>query len=680
MRKFIAVLCFVSTPLAASQAAGPPDAWKRMQDSKEQITAYLVGEARRVTDAASAEVVSEETWERVRERRRREFLDSFGLDPLPRRTPLNARITGTLVRDEYTIEKIAFESMPRVYVTGNLYIPKGRDRPLPTVVYVCGHDQSPYGNKVMNQRHPITLARNGYVCLILDSIQVAEVFSLHHGVKNFEMYDWYARGYNPSAVEVWNVSRALDYLETRPEVDRTRFGITGRSGGANTSWFSSVADPRIKVVVPVMGIGTYAANVAYNTQRSHCDCVFPINTYLQDLTTIGALIWPRPLCMMHGRKDGLFPVAGYEEFEAKVGLLYASCGSSDRFKNVVVDTAHADSEYLREQAVKWFDRWLKGEPNRQIRLDYTDEPGENLAVFGGNPPPDAENYRVHEILIPDPKPATYASADAWAKRRSELIALLRQKVFGAFPREAGAVEARGGALAAPSGMRSLELETEPGIGIQAVYQPVPRQTGPGLLYVASDTEDLRAILDTLGQLPGKRSNPVLVVYPRGVGEVPWDKSFWKATLRNSMQLGRTIDSMRVWDVLQAARWFRRETQDRPIATLGIGVSGVLGLYAGVLDERIDQVMLIHPPVSHHDGPIFLNVLRFTDLPEAAAILAPRHLTFVGRMPDAFEVTRRIYALSGAGDQIGLTMSVEYALNGRFGHGFPGYRPPPTADP
>src|SRR4051794_15014971 len=165
-----------------------------MQDSKKQITEYLVNEARRVTDAASAEITSKEAWDRVRERRRREFLDSFGLDPLPARTPLNARITGRLDKGDYTIEKVAFESLPRIYVTGNLYIPRRRDRPLPTVIYVCGHDQSPHGNKVMNQRHPITLARNGYVCLILDSIQVSEVFSLHHGVKNFEMYDWYARG------------------------------------------------------------------------------------------------------------------------------------------------------------------------------------------------------------------------------------------------------------------------------------------------------------------------------------------------------------------------------------------------------------------------------------------------------------------------------------------------------
>jgi cephalosporin-C deacetylase-like acetyl esterase len=88
------------------------------------------------------------------------------------------------------------------------------------------------------------------------------------------MYDWYARGYTPAGVEVWNAMRAVDYLETRPEVDRDRIGITGRSGGAAMSWFAGAVDERFKVVAPVMGISTYAANVADNTQRRHCDCMF----------------------------------------------------------------------------------------------------------------------------------------------------------------------------------------------------------------------------------------------------------------------------------------------------------------------------------------------------------------------------------------------------------------------
>lgn len=343
----LAPLSLPAQPAAQTQS-GP---YERMLASQKQVTEYLIRQARRITDQAARELRSQGSWEAVREQRRREMLGMLGLDPPPPKTALHLRVTGVIDKPQYTIEKIAFESLPNVFVSANLYIPKQRDGPVPAIIYVCGHAYSPYGNKTKYQRHGITLVKHGYVAMIIDSIQIAETFGLHHGILNNEMYDWYSRGYTPAGVEVWNVIRALDYLETRPEVDKDRFGITGRSGGAAMSWFSASVEPRIKAVAPVMGISTYAANVAANTQRRHCDCMFTINTYLHDMLHQGALIAPRPLYMMHGRQDRLFPVPGYEEFEQRVGKLYQSYGAGEKFKNLVVDTGHKDSDLLRGEAV-----------------------------------------------------------------------------------------------------------------------------------------------------------------------------------------------------------------------------------------------------------------------------------------------------------------------------------------
>lgn len=232
MRIFLVSLLLAGgiAPLGA-QSSTKAGAWERMQQSKDEMSQYLIRTGRRMTDAAAAEMSSKEKWEAVRDERRREFREMLGLDPLPPRTPLNVRITGILDEGEYTIEKIAFESMPRIYVAANLYVPKNRPGRLPTVIYVCGHASSAAGAKAsMLQRHPITFSRHGYVSMILDTLESGEIFGIHRGVKNHEMYDWYPRGYNPSGIEVWNVMRALDYLETRPEVDKERFGITGISG------------------------------------------------------------------------------------------------------------------------------------------------------------------------------------------------------------------------------------------------------------------------------------------------------------------------------------------------------------------------------------------------------------------------------------------------------------------
>ena len=80
-------------------------------------------------------------------------------------------------------------------------------------------------------------------------------------------------------------------------------------------------------------------------------------------------------------------------------------------------------------------------------------------------------------------------------------------------------------------------------------------------------------------------------------------------------------------------------------------------------------MLIDAPASHREGPVLLNVLRYTDLPEVAALLAPRQLTFYGRVPEAYRFAQGIYTLRGKADSLSLTMSIQAALNGRHDHAF-----------
>ena len=243
----------LASPLLPAQPVAPAPAdeaaFHRMLEAREDIHARILKEAREITENAAAELASPARWESVRARRLQEMRDMLGLLPWPARTPLNVKVTGILDKVDYTIEKIAFESMPRIYVTGNLYLPKSRTKPLPAVIYVCGHAYSPHGDKTACQRHGISLARNGYAAFILDSIQIAETFALHHGVFNQEMWDWYSRGYTPAGVEVWNAMRAR--LPGDPSGNRRRpLRHHGRSGGAAMSWFTAAVDPRIRVAIP----------------------------------------------------------------------------------------------------------------------------------------------------------------------------------------------------------------------------------------------------------------------------------------------------------------------------------------------------------------------------------------------------------------------------------------------
>jgi hypothetical protein len=163
----------------------------------------------------------------------------------------------------------------------------------------------------------------------------------------------------------------------------------------------------------------------------------------------------------------------------------------------------------------------------------------------------------------------------------------------------------------------------------------------------------------------------LVVFPRGVGEIGWDKSFWKRSQRNAMHVGQTVDSLRLWDVLQAAKVLRSLEGVNPdrMTVLGTGVSGILGLYAAILDKGIHQVFLIRPPSSHEEGPLFLNILRYVDLPEAAALIAPRPLSFYGRLPTAYAPVVHVYELFGQSVRPFVSMDIEATIQGRYDHNF-----------
>ena len=110
----------------------------------------------------------------------------LGLWPMPERTDLKPVITGKLEQPEFTVEKLYFQASPKLYVTANLYLPKKLEGPAPAILYVCGHSRVmtngvSCGNKAAYQRHGAWFARNGYVCLVIDTLQYGEIQGHHRG-------------------------------------------------------------------------------------------------------------------------------------------------------------------------------------------------------------------------------------------------------------------------------------------------------------------------------------------------------------------------------------------------------------------------------------------------------------------------------------------------------------------
>ncbi|MDH7571503.1 MAG: hypothetical protein QHJ73_18155, partial [Armatimonadota bacterium] len=168
---------------------------------------------------------------------RRQILASAGLLPLPEKTPLQARITGRVVRDGYTVEKVCFQSWPGFYVVGNLYRPLGGTPPYPAVLCPHGHwKEGRLGNSDENSvpGRAISLARLGFVAFTYSMVGYNDSRAVPHqelGERREQMW-----GVSLMGLQLWNSIRALDFLCSLPQVDKRRLACTGESGGGTQTF------------------------------------------------------------------------------------------------------------------------------------------------------------------------------------------------------------------------------------------------------------------------------------------------------------------------------------------------------------------------------------------------------------------------------------------------------------
>src|SRR5262249_40090540 len=144
---------------------------------------YLAAETDKLAQKFLDGAKTIEEWKQKRPRLYQEYMDMLGLWPIPEKTPLKATKTGEIEAHGVVVEKVHFQSKPGLYVTANVYRPKALVKAkLPAIVYVCGHSwKGRDGNKTAFQDHGFWFANNGYVCIILDTLQLGEIPGVHHG-------------------------------------------------------------------------------------------------------------------------------------------------------------------------------------------------------------------------------------------------------------------------------------------------------------------------------------------------------------------------------------------------------------------------------------------------------------------------------------------------------------------
>jgi dienelactone hydrolase len=660
-------LVFMGVVVSGNMAFGQPrPEWRPLGPlpGDAMLSRYFEHEVAILRDNCLSEIKTRADWEQRCEEYRRQLREMLGLDPWPAKSDLKVTITGTIDRDDFRVEKLYYQSLPGLYVTANLYLPKNVTERVPAVLYLCGHsqvkvDNVSYGNKTHYHFHAVWFARHGYACLVLDSLQLGEIEGIHHGTYRYGMWWWNNRGYTPAGVEAWNCVRAIDYLQSRPEIDPERIGVTGRSGGGAYSWWIAAIDPRVKVAVPVAGITDLQNHVVDGCVEGHCDCMYFVNTYRWDFPMVAALVAPRPLLIVNGDHDPIFPEDGVRRVYETARKIYRLYDAEDKIGIFVTKAAHDDIQPIQEAAFRWIDRHLLGKEREvydPVEKVFTPQELKVLEEI----PEDQLNTTIHEHFVPAAPIVFPENAAQWLELKTRWMNLLREKCFRGWPSNMPPPAWNNAKEAEADGIRlaRAELSVQDQIALPvyclSAAEGTPRRIDMELLdendwnrwlsslkvrfseilsqdLVTDEEKGLQgseeAWQNVKSQLTSSPGTLLILLLPRGIGPTAWNSDAKKRTQieRRFMLIGQTSDGMRVFDIIRAIQAVRRQNTWKGL-TLTIkaqGRFGVLACYASVF-EPVDKLILTEIPATHRNGPYILNISRVMEVPQAVLLAADRN--------------------------------------------------------
>jgi len=652
---FVALLLVLPSSRGAQQEPTPGD---------RQLARYFEIETSRIEAGCLNDLTTAADWKQRQQVMRGQLAEMLGLSPMPEKTDLKVTVTGRLDHPEFTVENLHYQSMPGLYVTANLYLPKNSKARAPAVLYVCGHGQMKtngvsLGNKTAYQHHGEWFARHGYVCLTIDTIQLGELEGVHHGTKRMNMWWWNARGYTPAGVEAWNGIRGIDLLQSRPEVDPERIGVTGRSGGGAYSWWVAALDERVKAAAPVAGITDLRNHVVDGVVQGHCDCMFMVNTHRWDYAQVAALVAPRPLLICNSDKDSIFPLDGVQRIHAKVRDVYRLLGAEANLGLLITEGPHKDTQELQVPVFRWFNRHLKGaEPLITVAAEKLLAPAQLKVLHAA--PADQRTTTIHETFVPAAAPmAVPQSREELDAARERIVEQLRAKSFHSWPAMTTdfAMENVGRHKLGATQFLVGEFNTQDAVRLRLyAFTPDTEKLRRVVVRVLDNTAFPAFAATVADAVPGAMADEVAlmkrlqlsaapglddtfreetkalladgetaVVFftPRGLGMDTWNPppKYAMDLPRRFQLLGQTVEAMRAWDILALTEAIRsvEAAHDADIEIRASGALAVDAAYAVLMGAQVERLTLQNVPASHRTGPDYLNVLKLLDVPEALAL-------------------------------------------------------------
>lgn len=645
--------------LLLPHAARAQEALEVVGGLQGSVDRYLTVLAKQCWQRRAQAVARISTPEQVAERQayiRSKVLEALG--GFPEKTPLNARITGTLERDGYRVEKLIYESLPRFYVTANVYVPTRGTPPFPAVLGTAGHSASGKAFSTY-QRVWISLARRGVLVLAYDPPGQGERQEYldevtgrpRFGPTNQHMMagiQCLLAGANFALYELWDGVRAVDYLLTRPDVDPQRIGVIGNSGGGTQTAYLQVVEPRLAMAAPSCYITSWEKlwfEPGPQDAEQNFAAFLADGLDFADFLTAFA---PKPLKVLAAIRD-YFPIEGARATYREARRIYEILGAADRVDFFEYDDGHGWSKPRREATYRWVQRWLNRTADEGIEEEFATEPEQNLHCTP-----------TGQVLISLKGETVYSLNRAFAERiyperaaarirEAESLRRMVRAVLGVGEPPEHIAAARYGEVGRDGyRIEKIALETEPGITVPAlVFVPAaPKRPLRAILYVNPAGKAADAARG--GDLEALAQAGFLVMAPdlRGWGESgpspgKWEYTgTWRTAMR-AMLVAKNMVGMQAYDLLACYRYLRSRADVDPgrIGVLGKANGGVAALVAAALEPRITRLALEGTVLSYMDivrAPLHENttelivpgVLRHFDLPDLAAAVTPRPLWLV----------------------------------------------------
>jgi cephalosporin-C deacetylase-like acetyl esterase len=595
---------------------------------------------------------------------REKIHEAFG--PWPEKTPLKPRVSGIVDRNQYTIEKVAFESRPEFFVTANLYVPKGRKFPLPGVVGSCGHSANGKAAEAY-QSFAQGLARQGYVVLIFDPIGQGERFQypneeltkstvgagvlehLHGGNQQFLVGDFFG------SWRAWDGIRALDYLLTRPEVDPQHVGITGNSGGGTmTMWLCGV-EPRWTMAAPSCAVTTFRRNFQNELPADTEQCPPKVLVFGLEHGDFLAAMAPKPVIIMSQEKD-YFDTRGSAETYERLRSLYRLLGAEENIQLHVGPDPHGYSQPNREAMYGFFNKQTKiAEGHREPILVI--EKDETLWVM-----PRGQVAEINSRTVLDfTRDKSQSLAAARPKHDAPSLArvlptVLKLPQATSLPPEYRILRGTSARQYPLKYHTTYAVQTEPGIEtlVTRLY-PEPHVSRPTrgsdrcTLYVAhhSSDQELRSESWLADFVKAESDIPFYACDVRGIGDSKPDTCGGAATFltpygcdyfyaAHGVMLDRPYPGQRTWDVLRMLDWLVAQGH-RDVHLVALQWGAIPATFAAVLHPAVKKVTLKHALTSYqavaeaedYDWPLssFVpGILATCDLLDCYQILEAKGLT------------------------------------------------------